>query len=286
MQVVVWLITGLGAGWLARTALKGRARLGLLGDVILGALGGIFGGRLFAATGIVSNHAPIAEALVALCGAMLLLGLARVVLAGLARSTGFVPPRARSALAAGGELESEIRGLADWERRVVRRFLRRERVVRDVNAEFAQHLDLGQRVADRVAAFGGSWTFIGLFVLVMAVWMIVNSETIIRFDPYPFILLNLVLSCLAALQAPIIMMSQNREAEKDRYQARADYEVNMKAEMEIMAMSAGLDDLRQGQLARLLALHEETAARLGELQSIVASLKSGPQDGGGSQGRQ
>jgi uncharacterized membrane protein len=141
-------------------------------------------------------------------------------------------------------------------------------------------------VADRVAAFGGSWTFIGLFVLVMAVWMIVNNETIIRFDPYPFILLNLVLSCLAALQAPIIMMSQNREAEKDRYQARADYEVNMKAEMEIMAMSAGLDDLRQGQLARLLALHEETAACLGELQGIVASLKSGPQDGGESHGRQ
>ncbi|MEQ9324554.1 MAG: DUF1003 domain-containing protein, partial [Polyangiaceae bacterium] len=93
---------------------------------------------------------------------------------------------------------------------------------------------VGDRVADRVASFGGSWTFLGIFAIVMLTWMAVNIVLAVRaFDPYPFILLNLVLSCLAAVQAPVIMMSQNRQAAKDRAEAEHDYQVNLKAELEV-----------------------------------------------------
>jgi uncharacterized membrane protein len=106
--------------------------------------------------------------------------------------------------------------------------LRRTRVTRDPNVVFDERLTFGERLADRVAAFGGSWTFIIIFLAAIAVWMLRNAETAVPFDPYPFILLNLVLSCVAALQAPIIMMSQNRQAAKDRLDAQHDYEVNLK----------------------------------------------------------
>ena len=102
---------------------------------------------------------------------------------------------------------------------------------------------LGQRVADRVASFGGSWTFIFLFSSIILVWMLLNLGLLwIRpFDPYPFILLNLVLSSLAAVQAPIIMMSQNRQADYDRQQAERDYQVNLKGEIEIRLLHAKMD---------------------------------------------
>ncbi|MBX3501602.1 MAG: DUF1003 domain-containing protein [Alphaproteobacteria bacterium] len=106
----------------------------------------------------------------------------------------------------------------------------------------------GERIADRVASFGGSWTFIGLFMAVLLAWCALNAFALSKataFDPYPFILLNLVLSMLAALQAPIIMMSQNRQAQKDRATARHDYEVNLKAELDIMALHDKLDELRE-----------------------------------------
>ena len=100
-------------------------------------------------------------------------------------------------------------------------------------------MTFGQKMADKVASFGGSWLFISIFMGVMVVWIILNSFVLINldrtFDPYPYILLNLVLSMLAAIQAPIILMSQNRQAYKDRLSAEHDYEVNLKAELEIMA---------------------------------------------------
>lgn len=112
---------------------------------------------------------------------------------------------------------------------------------------------LGDRVADRVAAFGGSWAFIGLFSLVMAVWITGNILLASRaVDPYPFILLNLVLSSVAALQAPVIMMSQNRASQRDRAQAEADYRTNLKAELEVRELHHKLDHLMIHQMERLM----------------------------------
>jgi uncharacterized membrane protein len=122
--------------------------------------------------------------------------------------------------------------------------LLRTQVARNVNVEEAERLTLGQRIADRVAAFGGSWPFIIVFGAVLVIWMMVNNHLEGRaFDPYPFILLNLVLSTLAALQAPVIMMSQNRQAFKDRLQAEMDYRVNLKAELEVTQLHHKIDEL-------------------------------------------
>jgi uncharacterized membrane protein len=120
---------------------------------------------------------------------------------------------------------------------------------------------VGERLADEVAAFGGSWTFILCFTSVLVFWVLLNSEVLAhwhpQFDPYPYILLNLFLSMLAAIQAPIIMMSQNRQAAKDRAQAAHDYEVNMRAEAGIAALRDRLDALQPAELAETLARIEE-----------------------------
>jgi uncharacterized membrane protein len=121
--------------------------------------------------------------------------------------------------------------------------LLRMHVTRNANVEEAEQLTMGQRIADHVAAFGGSWTFIILFSVVIGVWITINVTVILKrpFDPYPFILLNLVLSTLAAFQAPVIMMSQNRQAAKDRIKSDLDFEVNRKAELEIANLHRKLD---------------------------------------------
>jgi uncharacterized membrane protein len=120
------------------------------------------------------------------------------------------------------------------------------RASRNVNEEMEQRYGFGDRLADRMAQFGGSWSFIIAFAIVLAAWMLLNSvEALFRpFDPYPFIFLNLVLSCLAAIQAPIIMMSQNRQSLKDRLHAELDYRVNLKAELQIQGLHAKLDEIR------------------------------------------
>lgn len=121
-------------------------------------------------------------------------------------------------------------------------------MARNISREYEEHLSFGDRIADKLTEFGGSWTFIGLFFLVLVVWIGINTYTLSmvrHFDEYPFILLNLILSCLAAIQAPIIMMSQNRQAVKDRLNAQHDYEVNLKAELEIEDMQRDLAILQQ-----------------------------------------
>lgn len=126
----------------------------------------------------------------------------------------------------------------------------------NLNLEFDRQLTVGERVADKVAEFGGSWLFIGVFAAVLALWIALNSTNFLRqpFDPYPYILLNLLLSCLAALQAPVIMMSQNRQEAKDRLRAEHDYRVNLKAEIEIRQVIAKLDQLVTHQWQRLLEI--------------------------------
>jgi CRP/FNR family transcriptional regulator, cyclic AMP receptor protein len=120
--------------------------------------------------------------------------------------------------------------------------LLRSHVSRNANEEEEERMTFGQRIADHVAAFGGSWKFIIIFLVGMIAWMTINSLVLHRaFDPYPFILLNLVLSCLAALQAPVIMMSQNRQSSKDRLKSDLDYQVNMKAELEVAHLHRKMD---------------------------------------------
>jgi uncharacterized membrane protein len=123
---------------------------------------------------------------------------------------------------------------------------------------FDASLTLGQRAADRIADFGGSWVFIAIFGLVMLCWMLLNSYVLAArpFDPYPYILLNLVLSCLAAIQAPVIMMSQNRQEDRDRLRALNDYQVNLKAELEIRHLHQKIDHLLSRQWERLVEIQE------------------------------
>lgn len=131
---------------------------------------------------------------------------------------------------------------------------------------------LGGRAADAVASFGGSWTFVGLFAAVLIFWMATNAFLLTRpFDPYPFILLNLVLSCLAAVQAPIIMMSQNRQEAKDRDRAENDYEVNLKAELEVELLHEKLDHLLLEEWQRLLEIQEIQLDMLAELAERKSS---------------
>jgi len=122
--------------------------------------------------------------------------------------------------------------------------LLRMHVSRNLNLEEDERMSFGERIADRVASFGGSWTFIIIAGIALSTWIAVNSILLSKaFDPYPYILLNLVLSMLAALQAPVIMMSQNRQSAKDRLRSDLDYEVNMKAELEVAELHRKLDRL-------------------------------------------
>jgi len=134
--------------------------------------------------------------------------------------------------------------------------LLRSQVTRNVNQEVEEQLTFGQRIADKVATFGGSWTFILTFGAIMFVWVVLNTAALFRshFDPYPYILLNLVLSMLAAMQAPIIMMSQNRQSTKDRIQSDMDYQVNLKAELEVAHLHHKLDRMYERLEAHLARL--------------------------------
>jgi uncharacterized membrane protein len=133
-----------------------------------------------------------------------------------------------------------------------------EITVKNINEQLAGQNTLGERMADRMAEFGGSWRFVLLFICLLATWVLVNTVVLLGrpIDPYPFIFLNLVLSCIAALQAPIIMMSQNRQEKRDRLRADQDYKVNLKAELEVRLLTAKIDQLRNHQWQRLLEIQK------------------------------
>lgn len=168
------------------------------------------------------------------------------------------------------ELHDWLTSLSATQRDILAYLLQRKAVVRDIQREMTERATFGQKAADAIARFGGSWVFLGLFALALGTWISLHALRWIEFDPYPFILLNLLLSCLAAVQAPIILMSQNRQAEKDRLTAQHDYEVNLKAEMEIMALHGKLDELRDAQWSRLLELQERQLAVLERLENRPA----------------
>ncbi|MDO9315749.1 MAG: DUF1003 domain-containing protein [Burkholderiaceae bacterium] len=153
-------------------------------------------------------------------------------------------------------------------KKVTRSIAGRTHIARNLSSTDDVAPSLGQRAADAVASFGGSWTFVGLFAMTMLVWVGINALLLIyrgaTFDPYPYILLNLFLSMLAAIQAPIILMSQNRQAEKDRATVEHDYEVNLKAELEIMLLHEKIDLLRETQWKELLDIQQEQLRLLSE----------------------
>lgn len=171
-------------------------------------------------------------------------------------------------------LQTGYEDLPERQQRVLRRMAKRIVISENINESFHEKLTLGQRLADRVAAFGGSWTFIIIFGVVLAAWVLINVGLLTArnvFDPYPFIFLNLILSMLAAIQAPVIMMSQNRQSSKDRLAAAHDYEVNLKAELEIMTLHEKIDDVRMRQLETLLTQQSE---QIEQLRRILAKVDS------------
>ncbi|MBU1016187.1 DUF1003 domain-containing protein [Patescibacteria group bacterium] len=155
-------------------------------------------------------------------------------------------------------LEEELGKLTTLERQVVRSLKKHEILSENINQEFDRELTFGEKVSDRVASFGGSWKFIISFALIIFVWILINTLLLLKkpFDPYPFILLNLVLSTLAAIQAPIIMMSQNRQEDRDRLRSEQDYKVNLKAELEIKHLNEKMDHLLTYQWQRLLEIQQ------------------------------
>lgn len=166
--------------------------------------------------------------------------------------------------------------LSELEREVVDSLAKHEIISSHVDEEFDSMLTFGQRLSDLIARFGGSWSFIIIFFCIMVMWMAVNSYLMSAkpFDPFPYILLNLVLSCLAAIQAPIIMMSQNRVEAKDRLRAAHDYQVNLKAELEIRQLHQKLDHLLSRQWERLVEIQEVQLELLNEMHSQQKGRKS------------
>src|SRR6266513_1717697 len=155
-------------------------------------------------------------------------------------------------------LQDEIGELSALDQEVIESLEQHEILSSDISKQFETKLTFGERLSDRIASFGGSWRFISLFGGVLFAWLILNGILLLNhgFDPYPFILLNLILSCLAAIQAPIIMMRQNRSEARDRLRAENDYKVNLKAELEIRHLHEKIDHLLRRQYNRLFEIQQ------------------------------
>ncbi|HJY53102.1 MAG TPA: DUF1003 domain-containing protein [Candidatus Udaeobacter sp.] len=164
-------------------------------------------------------------------------------------------------------LEDEIGELSALDNEVIQSLEQHEILSADISRQFERKLTFGERLSDRIAEFGGSWKFIIMFGTVLIAWIVLNAVFLLNrgFDPYPFILLNLILSCLAAIQAPIIMMSQNRAEARDRLRAENDYKVNLKAELEIRHLHEKLDHMLSRQYNRLFEIQQIQIELLQEL---------------------
>ena len=164
-------------------------------------------------------------------------------------------------------LQDEIGELSALDNEVVESLQQHEILSSDISKQFEKKLTFGERLSDTIAAFGGSWTFIIVFSLILLVWIGLNSFILANqaFDPYPYILMNLVLSALAALQAPVIMMSQNRSEARDRLRGENDYKINLKAELEIRHLHEKIDHLLRKQYNRLFEIQQIQIELLEEL---------------------
>ncbi|GAB4540280.1 MAG: hypothetical protein Fur002_06750 [Anaerolineales bacterium] len=156
---------------------------------------------------------------------------------------------------------ADVDALPEREKKIIRHYEERAPISRNTNKEFDTKLTFGQRLADNVATFGGSWTFIIIFGAILFSWVLLNSLILANrndaFDSYPYILLNLFLSMLASIQAPIILMSQRRQSLKDRLDAEHDYEVNLKTEFEILSLHEKIDELREDKWKDLIVMQQE-----------------------------
>lgn len=171
-------------------------------------------------------------------------------------------------------LREEHGEYSDLDREVAESIARQETIAENVEDDFEEHRTLGERLSDNLASFGGSWAFLTSFGVVLLGWMALNvAMAASAFDPYPFILLNLVLSCLAAVQAPIIMMSQKRQETKDRLRSANDYQVNLKAELEIRHLHEKMDHLITRQWQRLAEIQQVQLEMLQDQQARPARPK-------------
>lgn len=177
-------------------------------------------------------------------------------------------------------IESERGELSDIEKSVVKALEEHDVISQKIGETDHHRLSFGERLSDRIAEFGGSWAFISLFFLTLGGWILYNFSTSTPFDPYPFILLNLILSCLAAVQAPIIMMSQNRQDARDRARSEQDYKVNLKSEVEVRVLNEKIDRLVSHQWQRLLEIQEMQLDLMNELTHSQRKLKPGQTNGG------
>ncbi|MDB5273533.1 MAG: hypothetical protein JWO58_1900 [Chitinophagaceae bacterium] len=172
-------------------------------------------------------------------------------------------------------IKQEVGELDSLETEVVKSITNQELISDNIEETADKNLTLGQRLADKVAMFGGSWSFIISFFAFMLVWILFNVYALLinPFDPFPFILLNLILSCLASIQAPIIMMSQNRQEEKDRLRNQHDYQINLKAELEIRLLDEKMDHLIIHQNKRLTEIQELQADYMEDILNRLSLLK-------------
>lgn len=170
-------------------------------------------------------------------------------------------------------VEQEKGELAVIDRDVIQAINTNSILSENIEPSIDSKLTFGERLSDKIAEFGGSWTFIICFFSFLVIWMFINVWILVKkpFDPYPFILLNLILSCLAAIQAPIIMMSQNRQEKKDRKRAEQDYKVNLKAELEIQLLSEKIDHLLIQQNKKLLEIQE---VQIDYLEDVLKRMNS------------
>ena len=171
-------------------------------------------------------------------------------------------------------LSEEAGELNSLQNKVIDAISNNEVLSRNIEPDIDEPATIGQRMADKIASFGGSWTFIIFFFAFLFLWMMLNVVGLLfhTFDPYPFILLNLILSCLAAIQAPVIMMSQNRKEQKDRIRSENDYMINLKAELEIKLLHEKIDHLVSHQNQRLLEIQE---LQSDYLEDILNAIRKG-----------
>jgi uncharacterized membrane protein len=165
-------------------------------------------------------------------------------------------------------LESERGELSTLDNEVLESLRDHDTISEDISMEYRSKLTFGERLSDKISAFGGSWKFINIFLFVLLLWILLNTLILVnhRFDPYPYILLNLVLSCVAAIQAPVIMMSQNRQEARDRMRSENDYKINLKSELEIRQLHLKIDHLLSNQWERMVEIQDIQISLIEELR--------------------
>jgi len=172
-------------------------------------------------------------------------------------------------------LKDEVGELSKIDVEVLDSISKNELLSKDIESDLDENITFGNRLSDKIAEFGGSWSFIISFFTLLFIWILINLAFFVSqpFDPYPFILLNLILSCIASIQAPLIMMSQNRKESKDRQRSIQDYKVNLKAELEVRTLNEKIDHLVTHQSQRLLEIQQMQMDLLEDIMAKIGSVK-------------